>query len=120
MEQKCEDCGEVIKPGDLSKCPSFTLCKECWVQRRVKTAMTVEIKMAEDFDKLVAQERWRQDAKWGVQNHHPEKWTVILMEEVGELSKEILEDHATFEDELIQVAAVAKAMWESGRRNGWI
>ena len=68
-------------------------------------------------------ERYNQDQKWGEQNHLPSIWTDILMEEVGEVSKAILE--ATFGDgswneyrkELIQVAAVAIAMLESFDRD---
>jgi len=32
----------------------------------------------------VAQERNAQDAKWGIQNHSPEKWLAIAGEEFGE------------------------------------
>ncbi len=68
-------------------------------------------------------ERRRQDEKWGEQNHNPEWWMVILMEEVGEASETILE--AKFGDrsldkyrqEMIQVAAVALAAIESFDRN---
>ncbi len=37
-------------------------------------------------------ERKRQDEKWGEQNHGPSRWSDILMEEVGEVSKAILEN----------------------------
>ncbi len=71
----------------------------------------------------VLKERRRQDEKWGEQNHAPSIWTDILMEEVGEVSRAILE--ATFgqdsweeyRKELIQVAAVAIAAVESFDRN---
>lgn len=36
-------------------------------------------------------ERDRQENKWGPQHHSPEKWMVILMEEVGEAANAILE-----------------------------
>lgn len=75
----------------------------------------------------VAQERQRQIDKWGPQNHAPIEWLAILMEEVGEASKEGLEAHFTkfyadgsykqMRHELIQVAAVAVAMIESLDRN---
>jgi len=81
----------------------------------------------DNFDALVNEERERQDTKWGEQNHLPYFWLVILMEEIGELSKAILENDEQFrhpdrdiENELIQSAAVLKAMYESGVRNGWI
>ena len=38
-------------------------------------------------------ERERQEKKWGPQRHHPEKWMVILMEEVGEAAEAVLEDN---------------------------
>mgnify|MGYP001574542261 CR=1 FL=1 len=70
-------------------------------------------------------ERDRQDAKWGVQNHAPEWWLAILMEEVGELAQAILESHfdngvdarkkgglPNIRKEAIQCAAVAVALVE--------
>lgn len=84
--------------------------------------------MRENFDDLVSKERERQEVKWGEQNHQPAPWLSILMEEVGELASAVncfefgLEKQRVFEleKELIQVAAVAKAMWESGKRNEWL
>ena len=61
----------------------------------------------------------RQIDKWGVQEHEPLIWNAILVEEVGEVSKAILEtwfqgrdpdiddDGYQYRKELIQVAAVA-------------
>ncbi len=78
------------------------------------------------FEALVKQERQRQDKKWGEQNHHPFIWLVILGEEYGELQKACLEEYfeefyhpqeGAIETELIQVVAVAKAMWECIKRN---
>lgn len=58
-------------------------------------------------------ERNRQDAKFGVQNHSPETWTVILTEEVGELAEASLnKSMAEFKTEAIQCAAVALAIVE--------
>lgn len=81
----------------------------------------------------VVDERHRQDMKFGQQNHSPIEWMAILMEEVGEASKEAVEmhfakDHMTiypidvervsrYRAELVQVAAVAVAMIESMDRN---
>ncbi len=72
-------------------------------------------------------ERSMQDAKWGVQNHAPEWWLAILMEEVGELAQAILETHfdngtdlggtANIRKEAVQCAAVAMAMIECIDRN---
>lgn len=80
------------------------------------------------YEALIEEERKRQDEKWGIHDHHPGIWLIILMEEVGELAAAILYDqfggkkHPTkdLEVELIQIAAVAKAMWESGKRNRWL
>ena len=70
-------------------------------------------------------ERMAQDDKWGVQNHTPEWWLAILMEEVGELAQAILETHfdngpgashlrgmARIRNEAVQSCAVALAMIE--------
>lgn len=64
---------------------------------------------------LIISEREVQLSSWGKQEHEPHWWKLILDEEVGELSKAILEDHfkypnanpADINRELIQVAAVA-------------
>lgn len=73
----------------------------------------------------VAEERLRQDSKWGEQNHDPEWWLAILMEEVGELAQAVLETHfdngvdarakggvENIRKEAVQCAAVALAMVE--------
>lgn len=59
----------------------------------------------------IIEERARQDAKWGVTRHSDSDWLAILMEEVGELSKEIVEGntHKDKLNELIQIAAVCVA-----------
>lgn len=65
-------------------------------------------------------ERVRQDQKWGEQNHPPIEWLAILSEEVGELAKEVNEQHwrerpdslMKLRAELVQVAAVAVAWLE--------
>lgn len=41
----------------------------------------------------IAQERKKQNAKWGEQNHKPIEWIAILTEEVGEVAKEALDHH---------------------------
>ncbi len=67
----------------------------------------------------ITDERMSQDAKWGEQNHSTDRWLVVLMEEVGEMSKENLERRpAHYREELVQVAAVAVAMLEAFDRNG--
>ena len=94
----------------------------------------------------VLEERKRQDDKWKQQNHPPIEYCAILGEEVGEVNKSALEGHfgypykaigqdgytvrydpsteeaklahyREYRKELIQVAAVAVAMFESLDRN---
>lgn len=68
----------------------------------------------------VIEERERQDAKWGEQNHDPTVWVTILSEETGELAQEVLTErvgsagngHGDLRSEVVQVAAVAVAMIE--------
>ena len=75
----------------------------------------------------VIEERVCQEQKWGEQNHDPFKWATILGEEVGEVSRAILEMHfgedpamvADIRAELIQVAAVAVAFAECLDRDDW-
>ena len=73
--------------------------------------------------KKIVEERKKQDKKWGEQNHHPIYWLGILTEELGEVSKEII-DHPKgdirgeeYEEELIQLAAVAVAALECWYRH---
>ena len=77
----------------------------------------------------VAQERERQHAKWGEQNHDPAVWLMVLAEEVGEANQAAFEKlfpafdkqapergprtWADYREELIQVAAVAVQAVES-------
>ena len=73
-----------------------------------------------DFDKIVNDvriETYRQNSKWGQQDHADEIWLAILTEEVGEAAKAILDGralevwHEDARDELraevVQIAAVA-------------
>jgi len=81
-----------------------------------------------NFDELVQEERDKQDIKWGAQNHKPSLWLAILTEEVGEASSEIIalefspimQTRHNLGYEIVQIAAVAKAMYESLERNRWI
>jgi len=78
--------------------------------------------MTQDVLREVAQERTRQDSKWGPQCHHPCEWLAILGEEFGEVCKASCEAHfagyaktgdwTEYRKELIQLAAVAVAMVE--------
>lgn len=68
----------------------------------------------------VVEERDRQDAKWGEQNHDDYTWLAILMEEVGEASQETLVEkfgaaangHGNLREEVVHIAAVALAWIE--------
>jgi len=72
-------------------------------------------------------ERNRQDEKWGEQNHDPQYWTGILMEEVGEYAEAVNEtvfdngsDKGGYDNmmtELTHVAAVAVGAMECLMRN---
>lgn len=70
------------------------------------------------FFEKVQEERNKQDNKWGKQRHDFRIWSTILTEECGEVAKASLDlyfESGTFDDleeELIQVAAVSKAIWE--------
>ena len=65
----------------------------------------------------VTEERRRQRRKWGVQDHSAGVWLLILMEEVGELSKALLEKDLTqAKEELTQVCAVSLEWLESIHR----
>lgn len=73
----------------------------------------------------VEAERYKQDAKWGEQNHTPAEWLAVLTEEVGEVAQEVLRHRfggrslRSYREELIQVAAVAVAMAECLDRDKW-
>ena len=69
----------------------------------------------------IADERARQDEKWGDQSGHPYLlWNAILGEEVGEVSRVLLEDldAKRLRAELVQVAAVAVAWVETIDKRG--
>lgn len=62
----------------------------------------------------VHNERDRQEALWGQQDHTPEFWLSILGEEFGEVCTAVCEhDMENYRVELVQVAAVAVSMIES-------
>ena len=69
------------------------------------------------FDKI-KDERDYQDAKWGEnRNLEDTYWLSILVEEVGEAAKAILQVTPNLEEELIQIMAVAVAWLENIERN---
>jgi hypothetical protein len=63
----------------------------------------------------VLDERDRQDSKWGSQRHLSDReWLTILVEEVGEAAKDILDEKPDgLKTEVMQVAAVALAWLEA-------
>lgn len=72
----------------------------------------------EKFFILVTEERTRQDQKWGpLPRNLPWKtWLAILLEEVGEVAKALLEhDDVELSKECIQCAAVIAAWMEDGK-----
>lgn len=63
----------------------------------------------------VADERQRQDEKWGISAREPLSWLAIAAEEFGEVAEKVVKgwvppendfDAAGYRDELIQLAAV--------------
>lgn len=85
--------------------------------------------MRKNIFREINEERNRQDAKWGEQNHKPIEWIAILTEKVGEVAKEVVDFHFNdnkevancqihkYREELIQVAAVTVSMIECLDRN---
>lgn len=75
----------------------------------------------------ILEERERQEAKWGEQNHDPYTYLTILMEEVGEYAQACLQTqfggkHGGLDrmrEEAIQTAAVALAIVECLDRSKW-
>jgi NTP pyrophosphatase (non-canonical NTP hydrolase) len=68
------------------------------------------------INKIIA-ERKRQDEKWGSDRMLADyEWLTILVEEVGEVAKAMLEGSPTVNEELVQVAAVAVAWLECMQR----
>ena len=63
---------------------------------------------------LINKERLAQDEKWGVEDHPDLRWLGILMEEVGEAAKDIIENNhpKDLTKEIIQIATVCVAWLE--------
>lgn len=98
--------------------PGDVLCKNSYGCLYVTTKDYVNTNyVREEFVRTLSEvlkERLRQEEKWGQQDHHPERWLSILIEEVGEAARSILEgQRASYRDELVQVAAVAVAAIEA-------
>lgn len=68
---------------------------------------------------LITAERQRQTAKWGKQGHTDGFWLIILLEELGEASRAMIEcDHLSVVEELVQAAAVIVAWLEDKLEKG--
>ncbi|MEQ9027532.1 MAG: hypothetical protein RLP44_02355 [Aggregatilineales bacterium] len=72
----------------------------------------------EEILEAISTERKRQLEKWGDQEHEQGTWLLILMEEIGEVSQDILQskDEEYVFKELIQSAAVIVAWLEDVTR----
>ena len=69
----------------------------------------------EAFNDLIQIERNAQDEQWGQQNHSDEKWLTIILEELGEAAKVVLEENEEgILEETVQVAALLQA-WVTSR-----
>ena len=67
------------------------------------------------FNDLIQIERNAQDAKWSEQRHSDEKWLAIILEELGEAAKAVLENNEeALLEETVQVAALLQA-WVTSR-----
>lgn len=62
--------------------------------------------MIESVFELVKEERQRQDAKWGLQSHPANIWSVIIGEEYGEVCQEIWNMYTASEPEKLYEAMV--------------
>lgn len=92
-------------------------------QWREKSERKNSKKMKRAIEDVVA-ERQRQQELWGDQTHSMSQWLAILVEEVGEVAKEVNEYYSeeytherlqrlkNYRTELVQVAAVAVHMIE--------
>ena len=69
------------------------------------------------FAQIIAEQK-RQLIKWGVQNHENLHWLGIVVEELGEVSKKLIEGKTgEMERELVQLAACSIAWLECIERN---
>ena len=69
----------------------------------------------EAFNDLIQIERNAQDEQWGEQRHSDEKWLAIILEELGEAAKAVLEKNEEgILEETVQVAALLQA-WVTSR-----
>lgn len=94
---------------------------------KIECDKVVEELYLENFIYKVRYELQKQNDKWGPnRDKHPLAWNSILIEEVGEVSKEMNDNSFSdtlpenYETELIQVAACAFRMFQQNQRNKYI
>jgi len=125
----CDICGKSNTKENSTIIPAIGhMCKgnpDCTLD----ISSVKKVFIARDAIYDVVEERRRQDELWGEQNHEPIIWLGILMEEVGELSQQIIESQhfknrlkedfnfTSMREEAVQVAAVALAIVQSMDRN---
>lgn len=98
--------------------------KDIYEQNKI---LEVSMQDRQQIINQINDERDKQDLKWGVQNHLPERWVGILGEEYGEFCQAVNETifyngsdkggHENIRIEAIQIAAVAIAFLECLDRN---
>lgn len=130
----CPKCGGPMKWDMVEGSVDSYICEQGCdgvldVHHVPKTKPTPEMGKESEYCALndVLQERARQDAMWGNQNHDPLVYGAILTEEVGEFFQAALDTRFGGKNggmnkmrlEAVQVAAVALAIIECLDRNKW-
>ncbi len=70
---------------------------------------------------MIINEEYKQEEKWGEQNHDNYYWICILTEEIGEIAKALIENqNEDMEKEIIQTAAVCVSWVDCIKRKGII
>ena len=124
VQDQCEGCAAMVNNQLCDELTDGVYKWKCngkiWEEEKMKKQKTaVELVDGRDPLQDIMEERARQDRKWGEQNHPNLYWLGILVEEVGESAKAIIEDDSeNIEKELVQVAAVAVAWLECIKRKG--
>lgn len=109
FDQYCKKCGHNINEhafeGDCYRC-NCNMYDVDVIKHKNKQ---------DDIFELIREERKRQDEKWGADRHQDGiLWTTILVEEVGEVAKDVLDlNTENLKKELVQVAAVVVCWLES-------
>lgn len=85
-------------------------------EARAKLVANGEFHGLADEIEDVKSEAMRQNKKWGEQNHDDGKWALILLEELGETAKDILEKNPRNADKELIESATVILQWISCRR----